>query len=63
MKKENDEPLFRRSLKDYSRLPEAHILYRKILAQHRIVPLQLFPQASQPILRVYWILLLMISHR
>jgi len=33
MKKENDEPLFRRSLKDYSELPEAHILYRKILAQ------------------------------
>lgn len=33
MKKGNDEPLFRRSLKDYSELPEAHILYRKILAQ------------------------------
>lgn len=33
MKKGNEEPLFRRSLKDYSESPEAHIFYRKILAQ------------------------------
>lgn len=32
MKNENGEPLFQRSLNDYSELPEAHILYRKILA-------------------------------
>jgi inosine-uridine nucleoside N-ribohydrolase len=33
MENENGKPMFRRSLKDYSELPEAHILYRKILAQ------------------------------
>lgn len=33
MKKGGSEPLFRRSLKDYSQLPEAHLLYRKLLAQ------------------------------
>lgn len=33
MRKENGEPIFHRSLKDYSTLPEAHILYRKLLAK------------------------------
>lgn len=33
MEDENKDPMFQRSLKDYSKLPEAHILYRKILAQ------------------------------
>ncbi len=33
MENENENPMFQRSLKDYSKLPEAHILYRKILAQ------------------------------
>lgn len=33
MKNENGKPMFQRSLKHYSELPEAHILYRKILAQ------------------------------
>lgn len=33
MENENGKPLFQRSLKDHSNLPEAHILYRKILAQ------------------------------
>lgn len=33
MENENGKPMFQRSLKDYSKLPEAPILYRKILAQ------------------------------
>lgn len=33
MKRENGDPMFRRSGQDYSKLPESHILYRKILAQ------------------------------
>ncbi len=33
LKKENGEPLFARSLKDYDQLPDAHVLYRKLLAQ------------------------------
>lgn len=33
MNKENGEPLFTRSLKNYDQLPDAHVLYRKILAQ------------------------------
>lgn len=33
MKKENGEPAFNRSLKNHAQLPEAHLLYRKILAQ------------------------------
>lgn len=33
MKKENGQSIFNRSIKDYSILPDAHILYRKLLAQ------------------------------
>lgn len=33
MNKENGEPIFHRSLKDYSTLPEAHMLYRELLAK------------------------------
>ncbi len=33
MNKENGEPLFGRSLKNHDQLPDAHLLYRKILAQ------------------------------
>lgn len=33
LKKENGEPAFQRSLKDYEQLPDAHLLYRKLLAQ------------------------------
>lgn len=33
MNKENGEPLFGRSMKNYDQLPDAHLLYRKILAQ------------------------------
>lgn len=33
MSNENGEPLFQRSLKDYAELPEAHTLYRELLAQ------------------------------
>lgn len=33
MEEKNGKQIFQRSLKDYSELPEAHILYRKILTQ------------------------------
>lgn len=33
MQQDNGQPAFKRSLKDYAQLPEAHILYRRILAQ------------------------------
>ncbi|OJV35231.1 MAG: nucleoside hydrolase [Bacteroidia bacterium 43-41] len=33
MKKENGDPMFQGSVEDFSKLPEAHALYRKILAQ------------------------------
>ncbi|MEG0889796.1 MAG: nucleoside hydrolase [Bacteroides sp.] len=33
LQKENGEPAFKRSLKDHKRLPDAHLLYRKLLAQ------------------------------
>lgn len=33
MEKEDGTPLFERSLDDYSKLPEAHLLYREILAR------------------------------
>lgn len=33
MKDKDDKPAFKRTLKDYSNLPEAHILYRKLLSK------------------------------
>ncbi len=33
MENESGEPLFQRSLNDYTELPEAHVLYREVLAQ------------------------------
>ena len=33
LKKEDGTPMFERSLKEYDKLPDAHMLYRKILAQ------------------------------
>lgn len=33
MKKEDGTPMFARSMKDYDNLPDAHILYRKILSE------------------------------
>ena len=55
MNKENGEPIFHRSLKDYSTLPEAHILYRE-LAKQPDNSVTIISVGFSTNLAVYWIL-------